>query len=141
MLKRAKMARPRKPTRHLELTGAFRKDPKRKRVDPETRPDIGDPPPALAVHLHAIWYELADAAPLGVLTHSDRPMLEAFTRWQHKSRTATGWTAADAAALGWFFVRCGMSPSDRSRVHAPERKVKNPFDQFAAKARAARKTH
>jgi hypothetical protein len=135
------MSRPRKPTKELELVGAFRKNPLRKRVDPETRPDIGNPPPSMSLELHAIWHELADAAPIGVLTHSDRPLLEQFTKWVHKSRTATDWSAADASALNFYFVRCGMSPSDRSRVHAPQRKEKNPFDKFAAKARAAKKVH
>jgi hypothetical protein len=135
------MARPRKPTAELELKGAFRKDPQRKRVDPVTRPGIGDPPLSLAQELHALWYELADAAPLGVLTHSDRPMLEDFVRWKHKSRTASDWSAADAKMLAWFYSHTGMTPADRSKVHAPQEKPENPFAQFAPKVQAARKAH
>jgi hypothetical protein len=135
------MPRPRKPTATLELVGAFRKDPKRRRVEPKTKGPIGDPPPSLPIELHAIWYELADAAPLGILTHADRPFLASFCRWQNRERTAEKWTAADAAALCWFYVRAGMTPADRSRVQATATKTDNPFAKFAKKAESARKPH
>lgn len=130
------MPRPRKPTTSLELAGAFRKDPKRRRSDPKTKGPIGDPPPALPLELHAIWYELIDAAPLGVMTHADRPFLESFCRWKHRERTSDKWSAADAGVLGWFYVRLGMTPADRSRVHAAGEKQSNPFAEFMARREA-----
>jgi hypothetical protein len=135
------MPRPRKSTSELEKNGAFAKNPSRRRSDPKTKGPIGDPPPSLPLDLHAIWYEIADAAPLGVLTHADRLFLASFSRWQHRERTAEKWTAADAAALCWFYVRAGMTPADRSRVHATADKATNPFAKFAKKAESAWKPH
>ncbi len=135
------MPRPRKPTAALELTRAFQKNPKRRRSDPKTKGPIGDPPLTLPLELHAVWHELIDAAPLDVLTHADRPFLASFCRWAHRERTAEKWTAADAAALAWFYVRAGMTPADRSRVHATTEKASNPFDKFANRVSSARKPH
>jgi hypothetical protein len=135
------MPRPRKPTATLELVGAFRKDPKRRRKDPATKGPIGEPPPSLPLELHAVWHELIDAAPLDVRTHADRPFLASFCRWAHRERTAAKWTAADAAALAWFYVRAGMTPADRSRVHSTAEKAANPFAKFSKKVLASRKPH
>jgi hypothetical protein len=135
------MPRPRKPTASLELVGAFAKNPKRRRKDAKTKGPIGDPPPSLPLQFHAVWFELIDAAPLDILTHADRPFLASFCRWTHRERTAEKWTAADAAALAWFYVRAGMTPVDRSRVHSTGEKAANPFAKFARKSHGARKPH
>jgi hypothetical protein len=84
------MGRPRKPTKELELSGAFEKHPERKRERAdEPKPDgpIGPPPPHWLVdsgafkfqeygRLIAIWHELIAQAPPGVLTIADRTQLE-----------------------------------------------------------------
>lgn len=70
------MARPRKPTNVLELTGAFKKDPQRRREDAEPVGELTAPPAHInGAVLHA-WKEIAKYAPRDVLTNSDRLSLE-----------------------------------------------------------------
>lgn len=72
----SKMARPRKPTNVLELTGAFKKDPQRRREDAEPVGELTAPPAHInGAVLHA-WKEIAKYAPRDVLTNSDRLSLE-----------------------------------------------------------------
>lgn len=48
------MARPRKPTNVLELTGAFKKNPQRARQDAEAAGELSAPPPHInGAVLHA----------------------------------------------------------------------------------------
>jgi hypothetical protein len=135
------MARPRKPTAELELKGAFAKNPKRRRVDPQTSGPIGDPPPSMELELHATWHELADQAPLNVLRSADRALLEVATILLFTIRR-TSRAALEPAMIGQL-LKClsamGMTPVDRSKVHAPQEKVDNPFAKYASKAAEARK--
>jgi hypothetical protein len=84
------MGRPRKPTQLHELSGAFEKDPQRKRAraqEPKSEDPIGPPPQHWDVpdgalrcqefqRLRAIWEELVVQAPSGVLSSADRVHLE-----------------------------------------------------------------
>jgi hypothetical protein len=134
------MARPRKPTADLELRGAFRKNPQRRRKDPETAGPLGEPPPGWSEDLKAIWFELADIAPLGVLRIRDRWLVETACLLKHEERTdAVGMSSANRALLVTCLSRMGMTPSDASKVHAPKEKQASPFSKFAAKVSAARK--
>jgi hypothetical protein len=84
------MGRPRKPTKELELSGAFEKHPERKRERAnEPKPDgpIGAPSLHWTVaddafkfqeysRLRDIWHELVAQTPPGVLSVSDRVLFE-----------------------------------------------------------------
>jgi hypothetical protein len=135
------MARPRKPTAEMELKGAFKKDPKRRRVDPKTSGPIGNPPPSMGLELHATWYELAEQAPIDVLRSADRALLELAARLLFRIRKMP-LDALEPAVFGQL-IKClsamGMTPVDRSKVHAPKEKDENPFAKFAGKAAKARK--
>jgi hypothetical protein len=135
------MARPRKPTAELKLNGAFAKNPNRKRVDPKTSGPVGDPPPSLSLELHATWHELAGQAPINVLRSADRALLEMATRLLFSFRASP--ILPEPALIGQF-LKClsamGMTPVDRSKVHAPQDKPDNPFAKFAGKASEARKS-
>lgn len=133
------MARPRKPTAELELNGAFRKDPQRRRVDPETR-ELGEPPPEMPPEIQARWFELADQAPLGVLRARDRVLLECAAYLLHGRRTVTGWPMAEQAQLTKIMSLLGMSPTDASKVNAPKDEPANPFTKFAEKIKKARRS-
>lgn len=136
------MARPRKPTAELERNGAFAKNPNRKRQDAKTSGPVGDPPPSLNLALHATWHELAEQAPLNVLRSADRALLEMATRLLYNFR-ALPFTVLPEPALIGQLIKClsamGMTPVDRSKVHAPQEKAENPFAKFASKAAEARK--
>jgi hypothetical protein len=134
------MARPRKATATLELNGAFAKDPQRRRVDPPTGGPLGDPPTSLPEHMHALWYELADEAPIGVLTKADRSNFAEFVKLKYYVTMTEHElvAAADRSLLHAMHQQFGMTPASRSKVHAPKQEEDNPFGKFAAKVKQAR---
>lgn len=112
------MSRPRKPTEALQQSGAFLKDPQRKRHDAKTAGPLGDPPKALPAQMHDTWRELAAEAPIGVLTCADRAMFEDLVRLKYERRHSEKWSMPKQTALNWLYSHCGMTPSDRSKVNA-----------------------
>lgn len=66
-----------KPTKVLELSGAFAKNPSRRRTGTVTdsRP-VGDAPEHLTDEVKEMWRELVQEAPAGLLAQSDRVTLE-----------------------------------------------------------------
>jgi hypothetical protein len=118
------MARPRKPTETLKAQGAFQKNPQRTRKDAATRGPLGAPPASLPPEMHATWLEIAEDAPIGVLTRADRPMFEMLVFLQYTFRLhmtgAAKWNGRQAALLATLYTRCGMTPSDRSKVRGAE---------------------
>lgn len=137
------MARPRKPTAELKLNGAFAKNPNRKRVDAVTHGPVGDPPPSLNLELHATWFELAGQAPMNVLRSADRALLEMATKLLFTFRKLPADVLPEPALIGQF-LKClgamGMTPVDRSKVHAPQDKPDNPFSKFAHKSHGGSKS-
>src|SRR6266536_2460177 len=69
--------RTRKPTAILEASGAFIKDPQRRRPpEPVPTAPLGGPPVHLDEREQAIWRELAAILPPGVAGNTDRPTFE-----------------------------------------------------------------
>ena len=124
--------RPRKPTRVLELTGAFKKDPQRRKDregEPEVSAPLGAPPDQLDESERARWNEIKRTAPW--LGAPDRGVVEQTCRlWTlMRSRKAT---TAEMKLLSTNFTLLGMTPSSRSRVKVPPAKAKtNAFKQLA----------
>jgi hypothetical protein len=111
------MGRPRKPTAVLELTGAFRKDPQRKRTEPPTTGPLGDPPEHFTAEQDAMWHELASVCPPGVLTRSDRCLVEiAVVLMLQFRKQGAHMSSSDFNQLVSVLSRMGMRPADRSRV-------------------------
>lgn len=150
------MGRPRKPTQELELSGAFEKDPQRKRAraqEPKSEGPIGPPPQHWDVpdgalrcqefqRLRVIWDELVIQAPPGVLNRSDRVHLEIICGLLDKYRRnllkdagiktldkMLGEVALNAAARSRFTVKV----SSEAAVPAPSNKG-NPFVEIAKEA-------
>jgi hypothetical protein len=150
------MGRPRKPTQELELSGAFEKDPQRKRArahEPKSEGPIGPPPshwdvPAGALRcqeferLRVIWDELVNVAPPGVLDKSDRVHLEIICGLLDKYRRnllkdagvktldkMLGEVALNAAARSRFTVKV----SSEAGVPARSNEAKH-FAEIAKKA-------
>ncbi|HEN8733336.1 TPA: hypothetical protein U8207_001723 [Pseudomonas putida] len=111
------MARPRKPTNVLELTGAFKKDPQRRREDAEPVGELTAPPAHInGAVLHA-WKEIAKYAPRDVLTNSDRLTLELAANLLAQFRTnPLDFPAAKLVRLEAMLGKFGMTPADRSKV-------------------------
>jgi len=150
------MGRPRKPAALLELSGAFRKNPDRRRADePKDPRALGEPPGRLPVEAIPYWEELATMVGGGVLTFRDRWVVEIAARLMEKfARQMSAQTvlelsrAADLSAdeirdlisreqitnseinlLSRMLTALGMTPADRS---VPTNA--NPANRFAALA-------
>lgn len=116
------MARPRKPTRILELTGSFKKDPKRKKTrarEPQPEAGLGKPPKTFDESERARWKELIAICAQGVLTKQDRPAAESLCQlWAKSRRNAI--SVSERSLLHGLFGKFGLSPADRSKIQVPE---------------------
>lgn len=76
-----------------------------------------------------IWAEAQHYAAHGVLTGGDRWLLARFCQLEAKVRLGD-----ISASDGVLHVRClslmGLTPSDRSRVHADKQPDENPYSEF-----------
>lgn len=122
-----RLARPRKPSKVLEFTGAFKKNPARRAQregEPTPRGGLGEPPKYFDAADKVCWNELRKAVPKGVHTQMDRPTAEMIARlWARFRRNELN--AAELGILSSLLGRHGMTPADRSKVRvtgADERK-------------------
>lgn len=138
------MARPLTPTSVLEQRGAYEHDPQRRSTrdnEPEGRGVLGDPPERFTLLEREAWTELDLLAPEGVLTGSDRVVVEMYChlvarmRGDHDPEHAQPrpLKAAEVTQLLNILGRFGMTPSDRARLKVPER-AKKPANRYAAMA-------
>ena len=113
------MARPRKPSKVLELTGAFKKDPQRKRkAEPMPSGAVGDPPLHLALEVKDVWRELS--ATCFWATDADRQIMEVTATLMHQFRI----NPAEFKQMNHLLSglgKLGLTPSDRAKVTVPEK--------------------
>lgn len=111
----------RKPTALLELSGAFQKDPQRRREgEPDTGRGIGPAPEGMAEDAVAVWDEIVGATAPGVFQSSDRVMLEMLSNLLAEyRRDVAGFGGRKYQTLMGLLARAGMTPADRSRVTVP----------------------
>jgi phage terminase small subunit len=133
------MARPRKPTAVLELTGAFKKDPQRKREnEPQPNGPLGEEPLHFDEELAAIWRELVAMVPARVLALSDRWLVELACRTMQQVRKGTA-LAAERNLLLSCLSRMGLTPADRSKIAVPQEKEElDELAKLAAECRVPR---
>ena len=112
------MARPRTATALLEASGAFAKHPGRERpYEPVTGLGIGPAPKHMTKVQSLIWDEIVSNCAPGVYQSSDRLMMEGLAVLVSEFRAGpSGFSAAKYQQLLTILSRCGMTPSDRSRV-------------------------
>lgn len=126
------MSRPRTSAKVLELRGSLDNHPGRRR-DPEPIPagPIGEAPDSLPQSAVEIWDELvANAAP-GVLTVSDRVLLELTVGLLYEYRTSfQDFPAARMGHLMKGLSQLGMTPADRNKIGVPTARPKNRFGDF-----------
>jgi phage terminase small subunit len=137
------MARNRTPSNILELNGAFKKNPQRRREEPNVDSELGPPPDHFDDARCAAWAEVVGMAPEGVLTKSDRLAIEMLSDLLVRYRASMApagdkFTSADRRDLLAILARFGMTAADRSRVSSPTEKEEtgDMFD-FLAKTGAA----
>lgn len=123
------MARPRKPTNVLELTGAFKKNPQRTRTDAESAGELSAAPPHINGAVLNAWNEITRYAPRDVLTESDRLSIELAANLLAQFRDdPIEFTAAKLVRLEALLGKFGMTPADRSKVGGKKEQPKgNPF--------------
>lgn len=130
------MKRGAKPTsdRQKEISGTFRPD--RAHGDgPAVDSDVGPPPEDWPHEAQKLWFELVEAAPLGVVTHADRFMIEVTCRLMAKIRASKGEIlASEVAQLRMCLGTLGMTPADRLRFPGSRKEdAPNPFAELSKK--------
>lgn len=115
------MARPRTPTKVLEIKGSFKKNPNRKRD--------GEPVPTGGIGAFSegskdrqqIWDEIVGQCAPGVLANADRLALEIAVEYVRQFRVdPVKFSAARIHVLIALLGRFGMTPADRAKMHLPE---------------------
>jgi hypothetical protein len=128
------MGRPRKPTAVLEISGAFKKNPARKRAraaEPRISAGLGDPPEewvkdaeinGRCKSLLNIWNQIVaqDQAALRVLNASHRMLVVKACQLTYKiDRAMMGYgkvTSGDFTTLKSYLTSMGQTPIDSNRV-------------------------
>lgn len=152
------MPRPRKPTALLEFTGAFRKDPQRRRArssEPKLEKGLGEPPTWLdAVAVEEWWRVMPDLEKSGVAARVEATSLACYCQAVSRLRKAEEQIARDgitvstpqgvkkhpavniaeraAALIRLFASDFGMTPASRSRVQAIPNAEQKPDNEFAS---------
>jgi phage terminase small subunit len=128
------VARPRTPTAVLELKGAFKKDPKRKKAregEPVVEAPIGVPPKHIGEVAKSVWRRVAKVATW--LTEADRDALEIYCGLKAEAEVdLTEMAASRISLLNKYQNDLGLTAVARSKVKAPEKppEVVNPFAMF-----------
>ena len=118
------MARPRKPSPVLKVIGSYDKHPERKR---ENEPEgVGlfpsEPPKHLSAEIQVTWQEIVAVVPLGVLTGSDKFIVELCAGLLAElRRDPHEMLAARLTQLRVALGALGLTPSDKSKLSIPAR--------------------
>lgn len=149
------MTRPRTPTQVLEMSGAFDKNPQRRRRDPRPAGPIGSAPVHLDEQERQLWNEFRRKAPERVLTAADRFLLEIICQLMARQRfpgkpcgcgakglcptcNATGFVGrcplsnGELNALMQGIAKLGFTPVDRAKISVGSGKEQdeNKFARF-----------
>lgn len=130
------MGRPRKATNVLEASGAFDKNPQRRRErggEPIPTGEIGDPPPGFGktTRKGKAWREIVENCPPKVLANSDRILVElAATLMAEFRKKPEAFTAAMYSQLRGALGSLGMDPASRSKINVGPPEPENKFDDL-----------
>lgn len=115
------MARPRKPTNVLELSGALARNPKRyqdRQHEPVLNDPLGPPPDreSFGPGARAVWMEIDRLAPW--LVSADRLFVEIASQVLHEFRTVgvLRMPAAAIARLESVLSKLGFAATERSKI-------------------------
>ena len=120
------------PRELAELKGATKIHPERyRKTVPESEKALGLCPEYMAEDAQTAWFELESYALKGVLTGSDRFMMEiTATLLAEFRRDPSEFQVGKYGQLNSCLARLGMSPSDRQKLGTEKAKDANPFDEF-----------
>jgi hypothetical protein len=111
------MARPRKPTAVLELLGAFKRNPNRKRErqnEPIVTTPLPEPPDYLATDTVTTWQEMKSRGYW--LTSADRFLVEIAATLMARYRI-NELKSGDVSLLIGLLGKIGFSPSERIKLN------------------------
>lgn len=120
------MPRARKPTQALELSGAFDKNPQRRKAraaEPVPRGELGPKVESLTALQSACWDRIVALAPPGVLKDSDEAIVELTARLWATVKGGSA-TAAEVTQFRACLQQLGMTPASRSLVSVPTSNAK-----------------
>lgn len=126
------MARHKQPAELAKLKGAAKKNPQRYTKDaPKSAKALGKPPAHLPEHVIVVWKELERCALPGVLTNSDRFVMEVAASLLAEFRLQRSeFKAAKYSHLIGCLARLGLTPADRQKLGTEKPAEGNPFDEF-----------
>jgi hypothetical protein len=113
------MARPRKPTAVLELLGAFKRNPSRKKErqnEPIVTTPLPEPPDYLTTDTVTAWLEMKSRGYW--LTSADRFLVEIAATLMARYRI-NELKSGDVSLLIGLLGKIGFSPSERGRMNLP----------------------
>jgi hypothetical protein len=112
------MPRPRIPTAVLELRGAFKRNPNRRRkFEPLVTTVLPEPPPRLPKPVKAAWLELRKHGFVW-LTSADRFLVEIGATLMARYRFEE-MKSGDVSQLIQLLGKLGFAPKDRSGLNLP----------------------
>jgi phage terminase small subunit len=130
------MGRPRKPTAALELSGAFKRNPQRRRDradDPVVDEPVGPPPRHLSEQARKIWNRIARSEAGTWLRVTDRDALEVYCGLKAQAETdLAGMQSSRISLLNKYQNDLGLTTTARTKVKAfkAEELEPNPFAAF-----------
>lgn len=126
------MARHKQPAELAKLKGADKRNPQRyTKEPPKSGKPLGKPPAHLEQDVVDAWKELEKCALPGVLTASDRFIMEVASSLLAEFRAnSTEFKAAKYSHLIGCLARRELTPTDRQKLGAERPQEGNPFDQF-----------
>lgn len=132
------MARPRKPTSLLAITGGYDNNPGRLNAsrgdEPIEQRALGDAPGHLEAPQRAAWAEIERIAPPGVLTHADRLVVElTAVLWARFRRAGEVMPLPEFTRLQSLLGELGLTPAARSKVKAVASKPAGRFGGIGKK--------
>ena len=124
------MGRPRKPTAHLELVGAFKKNPQRTREGEPVSDESALPHPEMSENGRKAFAFLMETAVPGVLQKMDSAYLALTCEllgdiWHGGNRNT-----ADYKKAADMLAKLGMTPTERSKVVVAKKEKPNKFQQL-----------
>jgi hypothetical protein len=116
------MARPRKPTALLELSGAFKRNPNRKKArenEPIVSEPLPDAPRRLPAPVKAAWREMRERGSLW-LRSPDQFLVHiaAFYMARYRNNECS---SAETSLLIGVLGKLGFSPKERAALNLPTR--------------------
>ena len=119
------MARPRQPTKILEMRGSYKEHPERKadRANEPEGDELNTKPPRGFSHAQkTVWKEIIDMLPKGVMQQQDRMTIETLAKLMVKFRQKYSLNGSEYGLLMKCLTELGMTPASRSKVIVPKKK-------------------